>query len=74
MGAPTELGTGFDETRKKIIPRVIHHLATIIHPISASKMERASIFLHIASGILKIGSLEAEKSSFLRRQSESIDD
>ena len=42
--------------------------------ISAPEMERASNFLHIASGILKIDSLEAEKPSFLRRQSESIDD
>ena len=30
--------------------------------ISAPKMKRASIFLHVASGILKIASLEAEKS------------
>ena len=30
--------------------------------ISAPEMERASIFLNVASGILKIGSQEAEKS------------
>ena len=56
MGGSTELGAvgaGFVESRKKIIRRVIRHLVTIIHPISASKMERASIFLHAASGFLK---------------------
>ena len=49
-------------------------VAANVWAISAPKMERSSIFRHIASGILKIGSLEAGKSSFLRRQSESIDD
>ena len=65
MGAPTELGAvgaGFDETSKKIIPRVIRTPATIIHPIGDPKMDRASIILHAASGFLKKYSLDAEKS------------
>ena len=67
VGAPTELGAvGAElyETRKRIIRTVIRHLATIINPIGAPKMDRASIFLHAASGFLKKYSLEAEESHF----------
>ena len=41
---------------------MVNEIDANVWSTSAPKMERASIFLHVASGILKIASLEAEKS------------
>ena len=41
---------------------MVNEIDANVWSTSAPKMERASIFLHVASGILKIASLEAGKS------------
>ena len=61
MGDPLDLGPRLWIHGKKKVPRWCRDVGAIIHPISAPKMERAPIFQHVASGILKKASLEAEK-------------
>ena len=41
---------------------VLHAIGANVWSISAPKMERASVFLHVASGNLKIASLETKQS------------
>ena len=49
VGGLTDLGARFHETGKIILAGYWRDVGAIIHPISAPKMERASIFLHAAS-------------------------
>ena len=65
VGGLTDLGPHGSEIvrdQEKILAGHWRDVGAIIHPISAPKMERASIFLHAASGFLKKYSPEAEKS------------
>ena len=62
QGAPTTFGKKHPENIGGLLARCWRAVGAIIHPISAPKMEGASIFLHVASGFLKKYSPEAEES------------
>ena len=62
MGQSLDLVLEFNETGKKILPRYCRGIVVNFRSISAPKMQGALIFLHVASGILKNYSQEAEKS------------
>ena len=68
MGRILDLGPGFHGSGEKIFPRYSRGVAANFCSISSQKTWRASIFLHVASGILKKYPQEAEIFEQWRRQ------